>query len=335
MITKPSYPTFNQFVLALQGYELTLTAKKKRKIAILNTIYPSSVNAVMAKAVKQVVEDEATLVQEAKVLLLLVATTMSTPAQVPSMKIKKEFDYSYQSETLQKILATLNLSNSDPSLFMDSGATSHMTNNVGILSDLKPYKDSNDIYLGNGNKLAITHTGDTCVGKINLQDVHVVPKLKKNLVSSTADNTKLSSLTKIDTKVEPAISANFTVDDITPSVNSNIPVVNYAPAGTDDDGNTVAIDNDSTVDIGTLSTDVLDTVNNDELIVDRLNTASPTIDWDKNTLSIAPRHHYQALKDIGWVEVMKEELETPHSNKTWSLVPRPPSTNVGSKWCSK
>lgn len=57
---------------------------------------------------------------------------------------------------------------------MDLGATSHVTHDADILSDLKSYKGSDGIYVRNGNKLAITHTGDTCVGKLNFRDDLVV-----------------------------------------------------------------------------------------------------------------------------------------------------------------
>nr|GMD84145.1 Retrovirus-related Pol polyprotein from transposon RE1 [Ipomoea batatas] len=93
------------------------------------------------------------------------------------------FDYSYQSEDLPQALAALTLNNNDPSFYMDSGATAHMTNNAGMLSYTKPYKGNDVIYVGNGNKLDITHSGNACVGELNLKDVLVVPKLKKNLIS--------------------------------------------------------------------------------------------------------------------------------------------------------
>lgn len=43
-----------------------------------------------------------------------------------------------------------------------------MTNYVETISHLKPYKGSNIIYVRNGNKLPITHAGDTCIAKLNL-----------------------------------------------------------------------------------------------------------------------------------------------------------------------
>ncbi|KAI5676019.1 hypothetical protein M9H77_06969 [Catharanthus roseus] len=322
---------------------------------------------IVAEAVEQVVKYEAALVLGAKVLLLLVATTLSTPAQVPSTEIKKEQITNplakflvkgimlllnagidliiHISQTFPQALVALNLSNNDLSLYTDLEATLHMTNDAVMLYDLKLYKVNDGIYVGNGNKLTITHTSETCMGKLNLRDV-LVFQTKKNLVSfhkSTADDTISPSPTRIDTKVA-STTAIFTVDDITPSVNSNTPVVNYAPTGTstfspdtaytvNEDGITVDTDNAPTVDNITRSTDAAVTVNSSDLTID---AASLSIDVDstkEDTLPITLRHHCQALKVPRWVEATKEELEALHSNRTWSLVSQPTTTNVvGSKW---
>ena len=78
---------------------------------------------------------------------------------------------------------------------MDSRATTHITNDTGKLSYVEPYKSNDMIFTGNGNALPISHVGDTCVstkeGNFKLNDVFVVPYLKKNLLSVgkfTSDN---------------------------------------------------------------------------------------------------------------------------------------------------
>lgn len=62
-----------------------------------------------------------------------------------------------------------------------------MTNDEGKLSHLKPYKGSDAIYVGNGDRLPISHIGNACVivneGPLKLKDVLVVPDLQKNLMS--------------------------------------------------------------------------------------------------------------------------------------------------------
>lgn len=54
-----------------------------------------------------------------------------------------------------------------------------MTNDLGKLSTIRPYKGCDLIYVGNGVSLPITHIGDISNGKIHLNDTIVVPKLKK------------------------------------------------------------------------------------------------------------------------------------------------------------
>ncbi|XP_076933194.1 uncharacterized protein LOC143599004 [Bidens hawaiensis] len=51
------------------------------------------------------------------------------------------------------------------------------------------------------------------------------------------------------------------------------------------------------------------------------------------TAHTEPRGIKSAAKDPKWLAAMHEELDALHINRTWTLVPRPPSTNiVGSKW---
>ena len=78
---------------------------------------------------------------------------------------------------------------------MDYGAISHMINDAGKLSYVKPYHGNYVIYVGDGNCIPITHIGDTSIttneGNLKLKDVLVVPDLKKNLLfvgKFTSDN---------------------------------------------------------------------------------------------------------------------------------------------------
>nr|GLL27111.1 hypothetical protein L195_g010371 [Ipomoea trifida] len=204
MVTKPPYPTFNQFLLALQGYEQTIASQKeeeKNYIEYNQALFSQrgrgrgrrgSFNSKgrgftpagrYNNAGSNNFKRDGTngIVQQSK-------------GDKPTCQICGKlnhialdcwyrFDYSYQSEDLPQALAALTLNNNDPSFYMDSGATAHMTNNAGMLSYTKPYKGNDVIYVGNGNKLDITHSGNACIGELNLKDVLVVPKLKKNLIS--------------------------------------------------------------------------------------------------------------------------------------------------------
>jgi histone deacetylase 1/2 len=78
---------------------------------------------------------------------------------------------------------------------MDSGATSHMVNNAGILSSLSPHSTPSRVTVGNGVSLPISNTGHailhTPTQTFHLNNVLVVPDIIKNLLSTrqfTIDN---------------------------------------------------------------------------------------------------------------------------------------------------
>ncbi|GJY15183.1 retrovirus-related pol polyprotein from transposon TNT 1-94 [Tanacetum coccineum] len=66
----------------------------------------------------------------------------------------------------------------------------------------------------------------------------------------------------------------------------------------------------------------------------RLTAASTSKCIFANFLSeIEPKKASEALKHLGWVDVMKEELNQFYRNKVWTLVPLPYiKTTIGSKW---
>ena len=69
----------------------------------------------------------------------------------------------------------------------DTGATDHMTGNVGNLLSLTPYTGNDGVMVGNGDILPITHIGKATVGSgdssVPLNDVLLVPDIKKNFLS--------------------------------------------------------------------------------------------------------------------------------------------------------
>ena len=75
----------------------------------------------------------------------------------------------------------------DNALYADSGATTHILNNPGKISQLKTYKGGDSLYVGNGDSLDITHIGEGDIysknGKLKLKNVLIVPDIKKNLLS--------------------------------------------------------------------------------------------------------------------------------------------------------
>lgn len=105
-----------------------------------------------------------------------------------AIKCNYRYDYAYQEEDTPEALAVLAIQDgNDTNFYVDSGAMTHMTNDLGKLESAHSYNGQYAIYVGNGNKLPIPHTGDallkTSHGHLKLKDALVAPKLKKNLLS--------------------------------------------------------------------------------------------------------------------------------------------------------
>ena len=85
------------------------------------------------------------------------------------------FDHSYQLEEIPQALATMTLNeeDKDPNFYVDSGATTHITNDLGKMSQVIPYKGHDAIFVGNGEALRISH-----IGKARLKTKHRDLKLK-------------------------------------------------------------------------------------------------------------------------------------------------------------
>ena len=101
-----------------------------------------------------------------------------------ALKCFYRWDYSYQAaDELPQALTSTNLQNTNDTLYVDLGASSHMTHNSGILTDIEHYNGPDKIIIENGSKLNITHVGNTSRSSLKLKEVIVVPKIHKNLLS--------------------------------------------------------------------------------------------------------------------------------------------------------
>ena len=90
--------------------------------------------------------------------------------------------------TFLKALAALSISdNQDNTWFPDTGASAHMTADPGKLQHFVQYNGPEKIMVGNGESIKITHVGPTALNvgntKLALDNVLVVPEIKKNLLS--------------------------------------------------------------------------------------------------------------------------------------------------------
>jgi histone deacetylase 1/2 len=75
-----------------------------------------------------------------------------------------------------------------PSWLLDSGATSHITNDIANLSVASPYTGEDKVYIGDGKGLPIHNIGisslDTSHTSFKLRNVLHVPAMKHNLLSA-------------------------------------------------------------------------------------------------------------------------------------------------------
>lgn len=71
--------------------------------------------------------------------------------------------------------------------FLDSGASHHITRVLNNLALHSPYTGGENVVIGNGAGLPITHTGSTSFPSdsrsLNLTNILCVPDMKNNLIS--------------------------------------------------------------------------------------------------------------------------------------------------------
>ncbi|XP_021757479.1 uncharacterized protein LOC110722517 [Chenopodium quinoa] len=128
------------------------------------------------------------------------AYTIDQPQYGPSMT-PTEFNSTYSS---------MNFPNPENGWYMDSGATSHMTNNAGTLLPFFNLSTNYHILVGNGHRILITGYGHTTLlnnNSLNLKNFLLAPQIIKNLISVrrfTSDN-------KVSIEFDPN---GFTVKDL-------------------------------------------------------------------------------------------------------------------------
>lgn len=67
---------------------------------------------------------------------------------------------------------------------VDSGASHHVTSQLSNLALHQPYEGPDDIQIGDGSGLSITHTGSTFISpSFSLSNVLCVPSINQNLIS--------------------------------------------------------------------------------------------------------------------------------------------------------
>jgi hypothetical protein len=89
-------------------------------------------------------------------------------------------------EDQYKALATIKIrETAEESWYSDTGTNQHMTSNTNEVQGINSYLGNNSFMVGNGHDLPITSTGHIIFLTTNLKlnDVHVVPAIKKKLPS--------------------------------------------------------------------------------------------------------------------------------------------------------
>lgn len=101
----------------------------------------------------------------------------------------------YVPTNIEVAMHIMSLSPSDPSWYMDTGATSHMTSSNGNFSSYFNLSNHHGIIVGSGHTIPIHGYGHTCLPypnpPLSLTNVLHAPKIIKNLISVrkfTTDN---------------------------------------------------------------------------------------------------------------------------------------------------
>src|SRR6184192_2778259 len=77
----------------------------------------------------------------------------------------------------------------DSPWILDSGASSHMTNDcTKFISGMKRFADLRPVYIVNGSTMEALRAGTVQLGELTLQNVWYVPNLQVNLLSVDAFN---------------------------------------------------------------------------------------------------------------------------------------------------
>ncbi|KAK2970476.1 hypothetical protein RJ640_028565 [Escallonia rubra] len=150
-----------------------------------------------------------------------------------ALKCWHRFNHSFQATDIPKALAAMHVTDSqDFEWFSDTGATAHITEDPGKLSNLVRYQGSDSVMVGNGNKLHISHIGDEKIKSghsvIPLKDVLVVPHIQKSLLSVSQLTNDYPCSFEFDgpQSGEPLVVPNSTSPITIPSTTSTTPTSN-------------------------------------------------------------------------------------------------------------
>jgi hypothetical protein len=215
VLSKPPYPTFNQFIMSLQNFEQVYLAEEKSSVDHNQAFFSLRGKAnnmrggrgnFRGRGSQNYTQGRLNRSHSFQASNSRFPPNANSNWKAPPRQQNKEacqicgrtnhiatkchyrYEYTNVEENAQEALASLYLNDdNDQNFYVDSGATTHMTNQGGNLQNLKPYLGTDKVFVGNGQALPITHKGQiflkTTQGNLNLNNILVVPNLKKNLLS--------------------------------------------------------------------------------------------------------------------------------------------------------
>ncbi|GAU44375.1 hypothetical protein TSUD_243070 [Trifolium subterraneum] len=184
VLSKPPYPSFNQFIMSLQNFEQVYLTEEKSDVDHNQAFFGQRGRGRNTRGGRGNFRGRGSYssMQNRPNNNSQASNSTSLPKYnnnwrgSPKQQSKEpcqicgrtnhiapncfyRYEYNTEIENTQEALAALTINEeSDPNFYADSGATTHMTNKGGNLS-LKPYFGTDTVFVGNGQALPITHTG--------------------------------------------------------------------------------------------------------------------------------------------------------------------------------
>jgi hypothetical protein len=104
-----------------------------------------------------------------------------------AIRCRRRFDHAFTGEEHSVNTASTSY-NADPAWYMDTGATDHITNDLDRLQIRERYNGHEQVHVGNGAGLHISHVGSSSINTnanpLQLRNVLHVPRITKNLLSA-------------------------------------------------------------------------------------------------------------------------------------------------------
>ncbi|KAH9689512.1 retrovirus-related pol polyprotein from transposon RE1 [Citrus sinensis] len=313
-LSKPPYPSFKQFVMALENHEQTLINFEEEK--------KNTINLAQAFFSQRGRGNGGFFNSKGRGFTAAGGQNLADS----TIECRRRYDYSHLTEEIPQALAAMNLDANDAKLYADSGETTHMVNDPGLKKNLLSVgqltHDNSCIIEFSSNKFVVKDyqgnilaKGTKTKGLYALDEGHHAAlylsegrKAPYNIWHQRMGHPQIKSI-KFLNKNKLIDVSNWITKDYVCSSCIDIFVDLRIPKESE-------------------------TSNTHQMITrHKLRHHPELVDKMALTTTIEPKHFKTAIRQPHWRTAMLEELDALHQNNTWSLVPRPVNTNiVGSKW---